>query len=237
MSLSKEQARIIEQQIMRWNVQLDQTTNGLLNAVGAFPYIIMDAHGKPRIFLNVLEDPVTGMAFGTTNPLHIQIADATTVGNVAGVNFINPSANGTLGSTYCLMVANYPYLYNGINMSLTRTPNTWKSALITAAGSTPIWTSGVGKTARLLGIRITLVNGTTAAAASLLKVLDVAADTGIGVQICGAAMGAVGTSSIIVNESYQNGYLMAATNTAININLSSVLAVAGVFVQVWGTEE
>ena len=67
--------------------------------------------------------------------------------------------------------------------------------------------------------------------------LDVAADTGIGVQICGAAMGAVGTSSIIVNETYMNGYLMAATNTAININLSSVLAVAGVFVQVWGTEE
>lgn len=118
-----------------------------------------------------------------------------------------------------------------------RTPTVWKSALIVNNGSTPIWTSGVGKKARLMGIRATLINGTTAAAACLLKVLDVAADTGIGVQICGAALGAVGTSSIIVNETYLNGYLMAATNTAININLSSALAVAGVFVQVWGTEE
>jgi hypothetical protein len=118
-----------------------------------------------------------------------------------------------------------------------RTPVVFKNALISANGSTVIWTAGVGKKWRLMGWRATMVSGTTAAGACLLKLLDVAADTGVGVQICGAALAAVPTSTIIANETYMNGFVAAATNTALNINLSSVLAVAGVHVQVWGTEE
>lgn len=196
-----EEQRILESQLMRLTVVMDQTTNSLLAPVPV-GWIGTDKQGRPRYYPVLLEDPVTGKAFGTSNAFPMGY-------------------------------------YNSVSVltETQRTPTLWKSALISANGSTAIWTSAAGKKARLMGIRATLVNGTTAAAACLLKVLDVAADTGIGVQICGAAMGAVGTSSIIVNENYGNGYLMAATNTAININLSSVLAVAGVFVQVWGTEE
>jgi hypothetical protein len=199
----------------------DSMTNGKIE---------MDEMEKPLVYPTFLIDPQSNPIkfFGSANPLSTilplavfsglgTIASGTSLPAIAAVEYvINPTANAA---------------------EPVRTPTKWFNALISANGSTAIWTSAVGKKARLMGIRITLVNGTTAAAACLLKVLDVAADTGIGVQICGAALGAVGTSSIIVNENYGNGYLMAATNTAININLSSALAVAGVHVQVWGTEE
>lgn len=197
-------------------------------------YRIPVQKGRVKCYPAYLFDTVTGKAFGTTYPLPFIPSDGTLTTNTL------TTISGYVGlSSFLLPIFSVQALYDpSVNRAYaTRTPTKWFNALILNNGSTAIWTSAVGKKARLMGIRITLVNGTTAAAACLLKVLDVAADTGIGVQICGAAMAAVGTSSIIVNETYMNGYLMAATNTAININLSSVLAVAGVHVQVWGTEE
>lgn len=176
--------------------------------------------------LATLIDPATGKAFSSNNALPV-------TGTLnAGIDVLgfNPVI-----STETLM---YYYDSSKVNYAgLVRTPNVWKNLLVSANGSTPIWTSAAGKKARLMGWRATIVSGTTAAASCLLKILDVAADTGIGVQICGAALGAVPNSTIIANETFMNGYLMAATNTAINVNLSSVLGVAGVHVQVWGTEE
>jgi hypothetical protein len=204
----------------------------------ANPKIEMDELEKPLVYPSFLFDIQSNpmKAFGSTNPFPMRIADALVGSRLA---IVNNGDDLVYGQMVGLSTLSAMYYWNATSSAFekVRTPVIWKSALISANGSTAIWTSGVGKKARLMGIRMTLVNGTTAAAACLLKVLDVAADTGIGVQICGAALGAVGTSSIIVNENYGNGYLMAATNTAININLSSALAVAGVFVQVWGTEE
>ena len=217
-----------------WN--LKDANSGVNSSVLSNPSVKLNKQGKPLTYGVVPYDPVTGKAFGSTNPLSTQLISPTGIYTV----YIGQALDGNNAPTTNYLFTASLQLFWNANTNLlerTRTPTVWKSALISANGSTAIWTSAVGKKARLMGIRITLINATTAAAACLLKVLDVAADTGIGVQICGAAMGAVGTSSIIVNETYMNGYLMAATNTAININLSSVLAVAGVFVQVWGTEE
>jgi hypothetical protein len=220
---------------------LDATS---LNVVEQTPYL--DIESKPdkanpqadalQAKAVVLIDPSTGKSYGAATPLRIIITDAVSpLNNAAEISY--PRLDGV--SPYALNTINFQYLYNLTSASWdrARTPNVWKSALISANGSTAIWTSAVGKKWRLMGMMATLVNATTAAAASLLKMLDAAADTGIGVQICGAALGAVPTSTIIFNASWQNGYLAAATNTALNVNLSSVLAVAGVFVQVWGTEE
>jgi hypothetical protein len=213
------------------------TLTAYLKDLMANPKIEMDEMEKPLCYPAFLFDPMTNpmKGFGSANPMPFILTDGTTPTTKASVSTAQLSILFGPG----IVTESIQYVWNNANTQeeMVRTPTKWFNALISANGSTTIWTSQIGKKARLMGIRITLVNGTTAAAACLLKVLDVAADTGIGVQICGAALAAVGTSSIIVNENYGNGYLMAATNTAININLSSALAVAGVHVQVWGTEE
>jgi hypothetical protein len=192
---------------------------------------------QPVIVLDTNPIVAFGVATPEANQINpwAKIRPVNNQGNIAA-DVSSPSLPSSIYNG-AMMTEAFQFVMNGTAMEPVRTPSVFKSALIAAAGSTAIWTAGVGKKWRLMGMQITLVNGTTAAAASLLKVLDVAADTGVGVQICGAAMGAVGTSSIIFNSSWGNGITAAATNTALNINLSSVLAVAGVFVQVWGTEE
>lgn len=216
---------------------MDQTTNALLTPV-ANPYIVLNKRGQPRIYPSIIEDAVTGKAWGTTNPLPTYLVDPL---NIAKANaFARPGDSiNALGATYGMFVASTQLLFNPATSLAepARTPTIWKSALILNAGSTIIWAAVAGKKHRIMGWRATLVNGTTAAAASLMRLLDAAAATGIACQICGAAMAAVGTSSIIANESWQNGYLSAAVNTDWNIDLSTALAVAGVFVQIWGTEE
>jgi hypothetical protein len=216
-----------------------------LNPVGQTPYL--DIESSPDIEnpqadkINakgvVLFDPVAGTAIGSTTPMVVQIADGSTPGTIASVIAISPNTNVTANKN---LYVGASQLWANVATSFfepARTPTIWKSALISANGSTVIWAAVAGKKHRIMGWRATLVNGTTAAAASLMRLLDAAAATGIACQICGAAMGAVATSSIIANESWQNGFLSAAVNTDWNVDLSSVLAVAGVFVEVWGTEE
>lgn len=185
----------------------------------------------------VIIDPSSGTTVGNAAPLHIQIADSVTPSLVAFVQSANQDLTAPgLASLYTAALAFY---YNNLlnQFERVRTPTVFKNAVILNNGSTAIWTSGVGKKWRLMGICITLMQGTTAAAASKLSVLDVAADTGIGVTICSAAMTAVLNATVVLNISLGNGILAAATNTALNINLSSALAICGANVQVWGTEE
>jgi hypothetical protein len=118
-----------------------------------------------------------------------------------------------------------------------RTPNTFKNVLAVNAGSTAVWTAGVGKRWRLMGLVITLGQGTTAAAGVKVSLFDVAADTGIGVTVSSGALAAAPNEAIILSMDIKNGLMAAATNTALNVNLSSAMAVNGVSVQVWGTEE
>jgi hypothetical protein len=88
-----------------------------------------------------------------------------------------------------------------------------------------------------MGVQIILGQGTTAAAGCKVSLLDVAADTGIGVTVCTGALAAVPNSIKLLDLQIGNGILAAATNTALNVNLSSAMAVNGVSVQVYGTEE
>ena len=182
----------------------------------------------------VVFDPQAGGVFGSTNPMNIKISDGVTPSNLASVSV---GGDGSSPSA-ALFVNSISYVYAGGGAyDRLRTPLLWKSALVVNAGATVIWAAVAGKKHRIMGLRISLASGTTAAAASLLTLLDAAAATGIGVQVCGAALAASPTTVLLVNETYMNGILSAAVNTDWNINLSAALAVAGVWVQVWGTEE
>ena len=165
----------------------------------------------------------------------VAIKDATTQLSAQ----VQQAASDSSGATNSLVTRANQNLFNIVSgqWENARTATAFKNITTLANGSTAIWTSGVGKKWRLMGVSITLMQGTTAAGACKVSLLDVAADTGIGYTICIAAMTAVLNATNILSISFGNGILAAATNTALNVNLSSVLAVGGVSVQVWGTEE
>jgi len=212
-----------------------------LNVANQTPYLDIDSEHDKTTDADTLKgkavvivDPQGGGVYGSTFPQRVHIMGQTG-GSMEGSDlyFQGGAGNLALNTNANIRVINIATASD----ETVRTPTIWKSALVVNAGATIIWAAVANKKHRIMGLRITLVSGTTAAAASLLTLLDAAAATGIGLQVCGAALGAVVANVLLVNESYINGILSAAVNTDWNINLSTALAVAGVFVQVWGTEE
>lgn len=114
-------------------------------------------------------------------------------------------------------------------------PTVYRNITTLANGSTALWTPTAGRRWRLLGVQVMLMQATTAAAACTLSLLDVAAATGLGVTLGIAAFTAVPNSTIVYNVDCN--ILAAQPSTALNVNLSSVLAIGGVSVQCWGVEE
>ena len=109
--------------------------------------------------------------------------------------------------------------------------------LTTAAGDTVLWPANPSKRIRIQGYQIWLASGTTAAAACTLTIKD-GANTITTHTVAGAALAAPAVPVLIADVMFPGrGYLCAAANTAINLNLSSVLAVAGVIANIWGSEE
>jgi hypothetical protein len=109
--------------------------------------------------------------------------------------------------------------------------------LTTAAGDTVLWAANPTKRIRIQGYQIWLASGTTAAAACTLTIKD--GSTVLTTHtIGGVALVAPAVPVLIADVKFPGrGYLCAAANTAINLNLSSVLAVAGVIANIWGSEE
>jgi hypothetical protein len=106
-----------------------------------------------------------------------------------------------------------------------------------AAGSTAIRTSAVGKKFRLMGIAIYPAAGLAVAGLEVIKMLDVAADIGLDFQIYLPIAAGIVIQPPIVIMLPGNGYLMAATNTALNVNLSAACTAGAISVTIWGTEE
>lgn len=189
--------------------------------------------GKAAILLDPTLNPIK--AIGEQNPLHVQLADGATLAALGWLGLLGDSPNtSTIPVTAMLNL--WDQAQN--KAVAVRNPTVYKNVQTAANGSTAIWTSAVGKKWRLMGVVITLGQATTAAAGVKVSLLDVAADTGIGVTVSTAALAAVPNTVIILSiQDMKNGILAAATNTALNVNLSSAMAVNGVSVQVWGTEE
>jgi hypothetical protein len=195
--------------------------DGNLKAIAVIPFDISQNPNKNRMPI-VIQDGVQGPVI---------------VANVA-----TGAADLLYNQSSGLVVQNLGHYYNPVTTTWepVKTPSVYKNVWATAAGSTAIWTSGVGKKWRLMGIVLTMAAAsTTAAGPMVIKIYDVAADIGIGITLSVAAMALTVTAPMVILTipEMKNGILAAATNTALNINLSNAFTTGGISVQVWGTEE
>lgn len=129
-------------------------------------------------------------------------------------------------------------LYNGSSWDRKRTSNVFKSVTATAAGNTAVWTPAAGKKFRLMKVYLKVTSNSTLAAAGILLA-----------QLFDGAAGVIGVADNVfipgsgnqVHQDYQfdlgNGYLSAAANNVLNINLSAALTAGVVSITVSGTEE
>lgn len=145
-----------------------------------------------------------------------------------------------LSQTTGLLVGAAQYVTNMLTpiLEALRTPSKFVTlGLTTAAGDTVAWPLNATKKIRIMGYEIRLAAGTTAAAACTLTVKDNATVL-FTHAITGAALAASPVGVVIAQINLPaNGYLCAAVNTPVNVNLSSALAVGGVTVNMWGVEE
>jgi hypothetical protein len=225
---------------------------GTTNPIGQTPFLDVDSkpdtenkeadcfQGKAVIILDPTSNPIK--ANGATNPFRVQLSGVTPT-NIAGLSagsLANQLAS-SVGSVFLLNTYAVQQLVNSTtgNPEGVRTATVYKNIYATGAGPTALWTSGAGKKWRILGGQITISQTTaTAAGPFIIRLLDVAADTGIGVTLSTGVLPATAASLVVLNlANIGNGILAAATNTALNVDLSNACTAGGVSIQVWGCEE
>jgi hypothetical protein len=155
------------------------------------------------------------------NPLTVNVAQ------IGGV--VIQSASGVSANVISL-VKNANFDTSG-SFAL-RTPQVWNSALATAAGPTALWTPAGGKKFRLMGFSFAIPSIATSVAGVIINLLDAAAAVGYVAAIGATTTAFAGT--VVFNG---NGYLSAAINQVLNINLSAAITAGAVYVTAWGTEE
>ena len=113
-----------------------------------------------------------------------------------------------------------------------RTPSIFKTVAATLIGSTALWTPAAGKKFRILGFKVAIPSTATTAAGSTITLKD-----GAGTVFTLAVLGA--TTQIVTYQQtgMMNGYLSAAADNVLNVDLSAALTAGAVVVDVWGTEE
>lgn len=118
---------------------------------------------------------------------------------------------------------------------------TWKTVQASASGNTALWTPAAGKKFRLKKIHVSVGDDATITSGGHLVIKFQDATTDIGVAFDTWLAGGGGTSDGIAFSVPQfdmgYGYLSAAANNVLNVNLSSALSGGQVRVTVGGTEE
>jgi len=128
----------------------------------------------------------------------------------------------------------------GLDLVAQRTPNVFKTAVATALGDTAVWTPAAGKKFRLMRFLIQVTANAALAAGGLLEILLRDATTATGLAHSYFVPGAAGT---VFGEQggtwidLGNGFLSAAANNVLNVNLSVALTAGEVRVVACGTEE
>ncbi len=134
-----------------------------------------------------------------------------------------------------------PYIFNGALWDRLRTPNTVKTAILTAAGDTAVWTPAASKKFRVMRYFIQVTQNAAAAAPGMLEILlrDATTPTGVGfsVFIPGAAGTTLGSEVSTPWVDLGNGIPSAAANNVLNGNLSFALTAGEVRIVAIGTEE
>ena len=128
--------------------------------------------------------------------------------------------------------------WNGATWDRLRTPNVFKTVSTAAAGNTALWTPAAGLKFRLMRVHMSITSNAAAAAAAVLlsQLLDGATFFGISDNNYIPLAGVIQQHQNFVFD-LGNGYLSAAANNVLNINLSFALTAGILDVTVAGTEE
>jgi hypothetical protein len=174
---------------------------------------------------NALGELVAAIAVGTVVADGLA-ANAAVVGDYAGVG--RPLAVLRLG-------------WNGASSDRLRTPNVFKTATATAAGSLAVWTPAAGKKFRLMAYEIEVTANASLAAGGIntFTWLDAAAAIGLTHSdfepTTAVTTGEVGYSTGWITLG--NGYLSSAANNVLNLSILTALVTGALRVNAIGTEE
>lgn len=159
-------------------------------------------------------------------------------GNVRPLSTANDAGfNGAGGDN---LLANIPYLYNGSNFDVPRTPTTFKSVQATASGNTALWTPTSGKKFRLMRFKVQVTGNATQTAGGVLTIGLQDATTAIGVSHDVYVPSVALTGQFDYDGGWVdlgNGFLSAAANNVLNINLSAAFTAGNCRIIACGTEE
>lgn len=198
---------------------------------------LQDLNGLP---IGLTIDPGDNSGASAKSPIlttHTRVWDVSSAAWAAPrLNAIGDGKIYTLGM-YSISAAHFS---NGASLDIQRHPTTFRTALVTAAGGTAIWTPAAGKKFRLMRYMIELTGNAIQTTAGVITAQFYDAATGMSVThslyIPATAVNTLGGS----NPGWfdlGNGILSATANNALNMNLSAAITGGGLRVTVCGTEE
>lgn len=173
------------------------------------------------------------------------LGDPSTAANYAGVNALSAlqvdllSSGGTLlGANKGIPMAVTP---DGATLVVQRTPSIFKTGTLTASGNTAIWTPASGKKFRLMRFMLMMPHDTTTAGGGEIDITFNDSGTALGIGLTVLVNNAGGTNDGNVFDpewiDLGNGYLSAAANNVLNLNMSLALSGGKLRWTVCGTEE
>ena len=135
-------------------------------------------------------------------------------------------------------VAAQLYGWNGASFDRVRLANVSKTVIATGSGPTAVWTPAAGKRFRLLGYTIDVAGTVAATGVQTIELLDDATTFKNHLaEVIETTTVSISNSTTNVGADLGQGYLSAAVNNVLNINLSTTMVTGGVAINVWGTEE
>lgn len=225
------------------------TTVFKITATGSstIPYVVLagiDTQGTtiPAQVSATVSNPPTSVTGGAATPLASLLVAAGTIGVGSDGSLATIQASGSNGAGNFAVT---PYLVtapgNPATLSQQRTPNIFKTVQATASGNTALWTPTAGKKFRLMRFMVQITGNAIAAVAGVLTVSFQDSTTAIGIAMDGFIPTSAATPAtedfISPWVDLGNGFLSAAANNVLNVNLSFALTGGNVRITVAGTEE
>jgi hypothetical protein len=191
-----------------------------------------------------------GISNGVVRPVYVDSSGALGIGiSTSGISYDNQRIDPIIGNGIVrpmgaaqMALESTPSSPSGQQVWVeVRTPSVFKTTTATVSGNTVVWTPTSGKKFRLMRYIIQIPQNAAASAAADLEITFQDATTSIGV---GHSCFIPSTAATTFGSGYSsgwidlgNGYLSAAANNVLNINLSFALTSGEVRVTVCGAEE
>jgi hypothetical protein len=131
--------------------------------------------------------------------------------------------------------------WNGASFDQVRTPNIFKTAQATSSGNTALWTPTSGKKFRLMRFMVQVTGNALTSGGAVITVSfqdsTTAMNIAMDVFVPGSTAFSNGDDFVSPWVDLGNGFLSAAANNVLNVNLSAALSPGNVRVTCCGTEE